>query len=290
METLEFGMSEPVALPVLRTVDENPRARTLFFTSCFGQAVRPPASPDLNLSAFEAGQFVMVWLPGIDEKPYTLSYLDEEEFGITVVKRGPFSSRLHALRPGDMAGFRGPYGRGFRMVADPSRAILVGGGCGMATLALLAEEYKEAFILQGARTAAELFFTDRFPIMTLCTEDGSCGHAGLPTECLDRFLSEGRYDAVYACGPERMLRAVFDVCEAHGTRCQLSLERYMKCGLGVCGQCDCDGRLVCRDGPVFTSDEIREMPSFGRFARNATGRRVSIEDYAFCKLEEPPGD
>jgi dihydroorotate dehydrogenase electron transfer subunit len=285
MEELNLNMTEPAVLPILRIRQETDRAKTLFFSSVAGQAVRPPASPELNLSVFLPGQMVMVWLPRLDEKPYTVSYLDEEEFGVTVVMRGEFSARLHELGPGDPVGFRGPYGRPFSPPQHPARAVAVGGGCGMATLALLAEDFPSLHIIQGARNASELFFTRRFPVMELCTEDGSCGHRGVPTEVLETALAEGRYDQVYACGPELMLSSLFEVCRRHATACQFSLERYMKCGIGVCGQCDCDGMLVCRDGPVFDGEQLSRMPSFGRFARMSTGRRVSIEDYAFCKME-----
>jgi dihydroorotate dehydrogenase electron transfer subunit len=74
-----------------------------------------------------------------------------------------------------------------------------------------------------------------------------------------------------------MIKKVVEICDDAGLPCQAALERYMKCGIGVCGQCDCDGRLVCRDGPVFGREELAEMPSFGRVRRTATGEEVAIE-------------
>lgn len=281
----QIQSSEPQVLSIRRVVDETSTAKTLFFSSMAGQAVRPPGSPLLDLSSYQPGQFVMVWIPRVDEKPYAVSYLDEEEFGITVMKRGRFSSLLHMLKRGDKLGFRGPYGRGFSPLKNPTRTILAGGGCGMASLASLADEYEDVSMLQGARTASELFYTQRYPVMTLCTEDGSCGHHGYPTDLLKTYLDEGRYDLVCSCGPERMLAKVLELCEFYHVQCEISLERYMKCGFGVCGQCDCDGKLVCLDGPVFTRDALKAMPSFGKFTRLPTGRRVRIDDPSACETE-----
>jgi len=76
------------------------------------------------------------------------------------------------------------------------------------------------------------------------------------------------------------MRAIFDLCERYKVECQAALERYMKCGFGVCGQCACGEMLVCQDGPVFNSDALRRMEEFGREARLKSGRRVSIQEYA----------
>ena len=72
-------------------------------------------------------------------------------------------------------------------------------------------------------------------------------------------------------------------CRAAGVACQASLERYMKCGIGVCGQCDCDGRRVCVEGPTFSIEELEEMPSFGRTRRDKTGRRITVTAADECR-------
>lgn len=283
----------PVVLPLLEKRQDTPRMATFFFP------VPRQSEPSFDLSALVPGQFVMVWLPGVDEKPYAISYLSERQFGITVIKRGRFSSRLHEAEPGTLAGFRGPYGRGFwgwqDHIARPGIA-LIGGGCGMAVLAILADRLLLATVVQGAPTAEEVLYADRFPQQIICTEDGTRGRKGVPTDWLRQALAPGRPQGldgaqsgsgatpriqspplmVYTCGPEAMMAKVVRICREAGVPCQASLERYVKCGCGVCGQCECDGQLVCRDGPVFSGEELGQMPSFGRVARLKSGQKAPI--------------
>ena len=226
---------------------------------------------------FAPGQFVMIWIPRIGEKPYTLSYVRDDRIAFTVRKRGDFSTLLTELKPGERIGIRGPYGKGFNIKRP---GILVAGGCGLAPLAPLRDTMPEAPLIVGAKTAGEIMFRERFPDMIVCTDDGSLGHAGFPTDLLRPRLEAGEAKAVYTCGPEVMMKAVFEVCEGFHVECQAGLERYMKCGFGVCGQCSCGEMLVCKDGPVFDSDALRSMAEFGRTARLKSGRRVSVEDYA----------
>lgn len=208
---------------------------------------------DSSLDA-QPGQFVMVWLPRLNEKPFSL--VSDDPVTLTVAKVGPFSGRLHELEVGDRLWIRGPLGRGFDIVG--SSILLVGGGYGVAPLAFLASRAagltrKVAII--GAGTKDELFFEDRFAAsgceVMVVTEDCSAGAGGLCTEVADVLLSEQPFDAVYACGPEPMLDKVEEICRQHGIRGQLSKEAYMRCGLGVCGSCQRHGLLVCKDGPVF---------------------------------------
>jgi dihydroorotate dehydrogenase electron transfer subunit len=227
--------------------------------------------------AIQPGQFAMLWVPGLDEKPYTVSGVAPGEIAVTVRKRGAFSGRLLELKPGDRVGVRGPYGRGYR---PRSRGILVAGGCGLATLAPLKEMLPETPLIFGAKTESELFFLKRFPDMLLCTDDGSAGERCFPTDLLRPRLERGEAEVVYTCGPEVMMRAVFGLCEEFAVECQACLERYMKCGFGVCGQCACGDRLVCLDGPVFLSDDLRRMNEFGKTARLKSGKSVSIREYA----------
>jgi dihydroorotate dehydrogenase electron transfer subunit len=106
----------------------------------------------------------------------------------------------------------------------------------------------------GARTAADLVFARRFDALgarvTLTTDDGSAGLRGVATDAASRLLDEGRYVGLYACGPEPMLDAVERLAQARRLPAQLSYERYMRCGFGVCGSCAKEGWLVCKDGPV----------------------------------------
>ncbi len=268
----------PFSIRVIEVRDESRSARTLMFRrpESDPDVAASGDAPDFNLSGFVPGQFVMVWIPRLDEKPFTISYLDDRTFGITVLKRGPFTKALHAMNPGDWVGFRGPYGRGFSLSAG---GVVVGGGVGMATMATLIDRLDKPKILQGARTADELLFLDRFPGMDISTDDGSKGRRGFVTDALAELISADRPAMVYACGPEPMMARVLQMCRDRCVPCQASLERFMKCGFGVCGQCCCDGRRVCRDGPVFNSDELAGLASFGRFARLKSGSKVGIGAY-----------
>jgi dihydroorotate dehydrogenase electron transfer subunit len=202
------------------------------------------------------GQFAMLWLPGVDEKPFSIAGADPLSFAVSRV--GPFSEALHALEPGDPVWVRGPFGTGFS--AGPGRALLVGGGYGAAPLhflahMLLARRAKVDAAL-GARGADDLLFIPRFrdlgvPVQ-VTTEDGSSGAKGRVTEVVGPLLRGGGFDMLYACGPEAMLDAIAALCAETRTPAQLSFEAYMRCGIGICGSCEHGERLVCRDGPVFT--------------------------------------
>ena len=98
--------------------------------------------------------------------------------------------------------------------------------------------------------------------MFLTTDDGSVGTKGTVMALLPQLLKEGGYDCVYVCGPVPMMRAVANACLEAGVKCQVSLEKYMACGLGACLSCACEGigkRIkVCKDGPVFWAEEVGE--------------------------------
>ncbi len=266
----DFMPSLPVMVRLVEKRRETPGIVSLLFEL-------PPAdSPSFRPAQNIPGQFVMVWLPGLNEKPFVISYLTTAGFGITVMVRGNFSRRLAELKEGEMAGFRGPFGRGYSRYNNyqPEKIAILGGGCGMAPLALLAQAAPDATLIQGAPSARNLLYLERFPQQIACTEDGSYGIKGTPLQWLEGRVAE-EFDVVYTCGPEPFLKAVVSLCLTKGIACQAALERYMKCAVGICGQCECDGRLVCRDGPVFDGTELAAMPSFGHFRRDAAGRRVS---------------
>jgi dihydroorotate dehydrogenase electron transfer subunit len=226
---------------------------------------------------FQAGQFVMIWIPRLDEKPYTLSAVTPDYVAITVRQRGKFSNALTRLKAGDQVGIRGPYGRGF---SPEEPLVIVAGGCGVAPVALLKDRFPDAPFICGARTAGELMFQSRFPDMLVCTDDGSAGHHGFPTDLLKEQLESGEVKTVCTCGPEPMMKAVVELCMSMNVPVQAGLERYMKCGYGICAQCTCGDQLVCQDGPVFTGEELATMSEFGKSARLKSGRNVSLSEYA----------
>jgi dihydroorotate dehydrogenase electron transfer subunit len=233
---------------------------------------------DADVPQAEPGQFIMLWLPGVDEKP--MSIADPSPLTLTVARVGPFSTALHQRKVGDRVGWRGPYGQGFSLHEDRP-ALLVGGGCGVGPLYFLATRAIERGVpttaALGARTADELLYIEQFRALgvepDLATDDGTAGHHGFVTELVDRPASQ---PAIYACGPEPMLVTLHRLCRERGLPGQLSLERYMKCGFGICGQCALDGYLVCQDGPVFDVEQLDDLHDFGHAHRSAAGRRLPI--------------
>lgn len=252
-------IEQPVMVKICDVVVESPGVKTFFFRQ--------------NLP-FVPGQFIMVWIPYLDEKPFTIAYIREDVLGISVLKRGPFTTALHEKKIGDWLGIRGPYGKGFRL-QENLLACVMGGGIGMASVATVADRLKHAVVLQGARTSRELLYRGRFPDMKLCTDDGSAGLKGTAVDLLKECLEKQRFQKVYACGPERMLHRVVELCGNLGIECEVSLERYVKCGFGVCGQCDCSGQRVCLDGPVFNAKELSMMDDFGKRTITKTGERIA---------------
>ena len=236
---------------------------------------------------FRPGQFLMIWIPGVDEKPYTVSYHTPDRFAVTIEAKGLFSNRAVTLEKGDLVGIRGPFGNGFERVPD-RKAAVVAGGCGMAPLATLAEKLpRETLFIHGARSKAYLLYPERFDQdRQFCTDDGSFGHHGLVTDLLEKEIAAGRpLDMVYTCGPEIMMHAVFKICEKAGIPCQASLERYMRCGFGLCGACVCSDQVVCKDGPIFGSEELRQMKDFNTRALLKSGKDVNLNEYASWRCQ-----
>ena len=230
------------------------------------------------------GQFVMLWVPGAGLKPFGISYKKDGLFGVTIRRVGTLTERLFALKQGDRVGIQGPYGRGFS--GEGSSIALVAGGYGAGPLAFLADELlkkgRKVFLIMGAASRDLLMFRERFHgtgvHMMLSTDDGTEGHKGFCTDCLELLLAKERMDRVYCCGPERMMQRVLSICEDEGIDAELSLDRHMKCGFGVCGSCTLDGSglRVCSDGPVFTASELRGSPEFGKYKRDASGTKVMM--------------
>ncbi|MCF6154396.1 MAG: dihydroorotate dehydrogenase electron transfer subunit [Candidatus Brocadia sp.] len=224
---------------------------------------------------FVPGQFIMVWIPLIDEKPFTISYIQKDIMGISVLKCGAFTLALHNKKVGDLIGIRGPYGKGFNLQTN-SNSCVVGGGIGMASLATVVDRLHDVTVIHGARTVSELIYRKRFQGMRLCTEDGTAGFKGTTADLLKELLETQTFNKVYTCGPEKMLYKVVEICRNHSIDCEVSLDRYMKCGFGICGQCDCSGQRVCIDGPVFNTTELNKMKDFGKITILKTGERVIL--------------
>jgi len=237
------------------------------------------------------GQFVMIWIPGVDEVPMSLSTIDSKEgaVAITVEEVGEATSELHRKKAGDIVGMRGPFGNGYALT-NAHNVMIVGGGTGIASLAPLTEEIakqkgRRVTFLLGAKTCGELLFLERMKTvlstmhhkMIVTTEDGSYGVKGLVTEPAERLLSKEKFDMIYACGPEQMMHKMFLLAERFKVPFQASLERLMRCAIGLCGTCVMGRFRVCRDGPVFSGEQLREVINeFGHFKRGFDSRKIAI--------------
>lgn len=267
-----FAKQVPVMYPIFKIKEESSTCNTFFFKG--------------RIKNFKPGQFIMFWIPGKDEKPFTISYIDQEMFGITIEKRGKFTEIAADLKEGELVGIRGPYGTSFTPLDN---SIIVAGGLGIMPLRPLIYQLKRNdygfTLVQGARSEEGILFINDFKALLkeddyiICTDDGSLGERCFTTVLLERCIHKNKPSIVYAVGPEAMMAKVYEICKKNNIRCELSLERYMKCGFGLCGQCACADKLVCLDGPVFGSSSLGNMKDFGNSAYLKDGRKVSLKEY-----------
>lgn len=218
------------------------------------------------------GQFIMVWIPGVGEIPISLSYTGRIK-GITVKEYGPTSTAITKLRAGDKIYFRGPYGNTFRKAQG--KILIVGGGSGMAGLLPLITPDSHGLV--SARTKEELLFADRFSPerLTAVTDDGSLGIKGFAVEGL-KIVPLEDFSMMYVCGPELMLKSILDYISDKDIDADFSLERHMKCGIGVCDSCSIDGLQLCTQGPVFSKAALLKSKEFGRERLSVSGLRVKL--------------
>lgn len=211
-------------------------------------------------SECEPGQFIMAWLPGVEEAPFCIA--NDDPFMLTIAAVGPLTNKIHTLKAGDKLWVRGPFGQGFVADSAVKKPVLVGGGYGSAPMAYLGrcflEEGCAPVAVLGGRTATSVLAADRFEALNIplhiTTDDGSLGEEGRVTAPVERLLKEGKCDAIYAVGPNGMLAALEDLAKKYNVPAHLSWEEKMGCGMGICGMCEhTDGRLLCLEGPVLSS-------------------------------------
>ena len=254
------------------------------------------ASPTVKIFTFKdrecitarPGQFLMLWIPGIDEIPLSILNADQNgAISVAVKNVGEATNALHKKKAGDMIGVRGPFGNSFS--GKGRKLLMVGGGTGVAPLLFLTRRIArkavaETFVL-GAKTKHELLFksdlekcsTKKVHLVT-STEDGSCGITVLCTQPVEELLCKKTFDVAYACGPEQMIVKVFQLTEKHGIEMEASLERLMRCAIGLCGSCIIGKYRVCADGPVFASRRLRDVRAeFGLSKRDRCGRKIPLE-------------
>lgn len=239
---------------------------------------------DSLCSQAKPGQYVMLWIMGLDEVPMSLSRIGPgDTCGLLVERVGEATEAIHRMVVGQAFGVRGPFGNYFNLVEG--RALFVAGGMGIAPLLPLANSLRthgaRVELVYGARTAAELCGLRQaknvVDSMRVATDNGSLGTKGLVTDILPPLLQRENYDMVYCCGPEPMMKEVFLLTERYRLPLQASVERIIKCSVGLCGSCMIGKYRVCKDGLILTSEQLREVADeFGVYKRDFDGRRLPL--------------
>jgi dihydroorotate dehydrogenase electron transfer subunit len=254
-----------LTLPIASTRRESGTVQTLSFAG--------------HLAALP-GQFVMLTDFQTGEKPFSLSCVEEQSFSVTLRDVGPLTHRVCRLRVGDLVGIRGAFGSSF-FVPSAEKVLLVGGGCGTPPLSFLArrllENQNTVVFLGGARSRDEILFAPQLAKIGIeyrtTSEDV---HPGTVVDLSARTLAAERFDRVYAAGPELMLVALRKLLIPTSLPHQFLLERYMKCGIGICGSCAMDdtGIRLCVEGPVVDDATLADLGEFGAYRRDPSGHKV----------------
>jgi NAD(P)H-flavin reductase len=233
--------------------------------------------------AVAPGQFTMLSVFGVGEAAISVSGDPGPPGPLlqTVRAAGAVSAALVAARPGDVVGVRGPFGRGWGTDRMAGRdVVIVAGGIGLAPLRPLVAtalarrpELGRVALLYGGRTPDHLLYPQqlhawrsRFDLDVLVTVDradaGWYGEVGVVPTLVRRLALDPANTVAYVCGPEVMMRFTAQALADHGLapdRIELSLERTMRCGVGLCGHCQLGPLLICRDGPVVPYSAVRRL-------------------------------
>ncbi len=258
--------SDRQTLPIAAIREENASLRTYTF--------------DGKLLA-EPGQFIMLTIFSQGEKPFSILDADENSFSMTIKNIGPFTDRLFKMKVGDLVSVRGPYGQKFS--PGKKNVLLVGGGYATPPLRFLARRYHEEGVaklicINGARSAEDLLYVDDFENLCqqsyIATDDGSRGQMGTSVDVMEKVLKDELLDYVYISGPEKMASAAVAVAKKFELPYEVNLERYMKCGVGICGSCVMDptGLILCMEGPILDNKTLDALTDFGVSHRGKTGR------------------
>lgn len=232
---------------------------------------------------FATGQFIELTVPGVGEAPFTpsSSQYARGPLELTVMKVGRVTEALHGMQAGQAVGVRGPYGSGYPLERFKGREILIcGGGVGLAPLRSLLltlrheiDDYRRVALRYGARTPQDVIYKkevaawQRDPALDVkvTVDRGDAdwkGGVGLVTTILDGAVSDPGGAVAVVCGPPVMMKfatfALLDIGFAP-REIHLSLEKNMSCGIGKCGHCRIGGYYACKDGPVFTYEQVKDL-------------------------------
>ena len=200
-------------------------------------------------------------------RPISICDAYEDKVRFIFEKKGSGTDYLSKKKVGDTLDILGPLGNGFSVLPESKKPVIIGGGIGVFPLYMLSTKLDNPTILLGFRNKSRVCMEEEFSKIgktTVATDDGSYGYDGYAVNILEKMLKNGECDIVYSCGPMPMLRAVKNMAESHGVKCQLSLEQRMGCGIGACLVCTCETtskgthkhKRVCKNGPVFWSSEV----------------------------------
>jgi len=275
MQTVAADIYLPRQAKIDRIVRENSQIKT--FILSFSDAEYNAAF------RYRPGQFMMVSLPHCGEAPisFASSPTRPGHIELSVRKAGKLTSALHGMQAGAHLGLRGPYGRPFPVNELAGRDLLfVAGGIGLAPLrsvinACLDERdnYGKITVLYGSRTPSDIAFSTDLAIwqksrgfdcrLTVdAAEPGWNGAVGVVTTLLAETAISQEKTTALVCGPPMMIRAVLGLISEKGlpdAQILTTMERHMKCGVGICRHCHMDNKLVCIDGPVFSLAELKRL-------------------------------
>lgn len=262
---------QPIKAEIKGVFEETPNIKTFFLRP----GVRFP---------FETGQFIELTVPGVGEAPFTPSSSPEieEKMEVTVMKAGSMTSALHEMKPGEWVGLRGPFGLGYPLGDFVGKEILiVGGGVGLAPLRCLffalvhsIEAHERIVFCYGARTPSDIIYKNAvlnewpkldpkisFRITVDNGDDNWEGRVGLVTTTLDNLDIRIENSIAVVCGPPIMMKfSTLKLIDLgyEPEQIYLSMEKNMSCGIGKCGHCQLGKYYVCKDGPVFSYDQIMD--------------------------------
>ena len=220
-------------------------------------------------SQVKSGQFLHIECGGQTflRRPISICDSDSRVIRFIFEVKGKGTKELSEKEIGEKIDIMGPLGNEFIPNGEYAHPVIIGGGIGVFPLYKLAKQYDNAKVILGFRSYDRVVMEDEFAEIadtTVCTDDGSYGYDGYAVNVLSEYIANNECDIIYSCGPTPMLRAVKKIAEDAGIKCRLSLEQRMGCGIGACLVCSCetifDGtekhKRVCKDGPIFWSEEV----------------------------------
>lgn len=265
------SLYKPLKCELVKVIDESPLIKTFVLV------------PEQEFS-FATGQFIEVTVDGMGEAPFTPSSspLQKDKLEVTVMKTGYVTDHMHRMKPGELMGIRGPFGRGYPLEKFYDKEVLIlGGGCGFApirsllfNLIAISDKLRKVTLCYGSKTPEDCIYkpyiqelrdTPKFEVLRSVDQaNGNWNErVGVVTVLLDDVRMDIKNSIAVVCGPPIMMKfGTMKLLEMGYPEHDifLSMEKNMSCGLGKCGHCMMGKYLVCKDGPVFTYDEIKDQP------------------------------